>query len=177
MGGTGARIHVEHDAARRTAGIDEINPLFRKISKGGKVLFGGEPLCLEAAHLARRGRADMRRLAADDPAHRRIVTQELGVVHILVSSEAAKHRLPQHSDESMPAILTGPCVREPLTCHRCRAERVVEFPVGQQSGVGGDDRTTKLEHQSAVEIESENLISRFSRRVRHSRFFKSNVIY
>jgi hypothetical protein len=29
--------------------MNEINPLSRKIGKGGKVLFDGEPLCLEAA--------------------------------------------------------------------------------------------------------------------------------
>jgi hypothetical protein len=39
------------------------------------------------------------------------------------------------------------------------------------------DRAAKLEHQSAVEIEPENLASRFTCRVPHDRFFKSNVIY
>src|SRR5262249_26749085 len=85
MGGTGARIHVEHDAARRTAIMDLIDPLSRKIGKGGKVLFGGEPSRLEAAHLARRGRAPKSYLATNNPAHCRIMTQTLGVVHIFVS--------------------------------------------------------------------------------------------
>src|SRR5262249_3397057 len=80
-----ARIHVEHDAARRPASMNAIDPSAGKISKSGKVLFGREPSRLEAAHLARRGCAPMRGLAADDPAHRRIVTQTLGVVHIFVS--------------------------------------------------------------------------------------------
>jgi hypothetical protein len=148
--------------------MDAIDPLAGKIGKGGKVLFGGEPSRLETAHLARRGRAPKSRLAADDPAHRRIMTQPFGVVHILVAGKTAKHGLPQHSDESVPAVLAGPCVQELVAGHRGQAERVVEFPVGQQSGVGGDDRTTKLEHQAAVEIEPENLPSRFTRRVRHA---------
>jgi hypothetical protein len=135
MGGADARIHVEHDTARRTASMDEINPLSRKIGKGEKVLFGGEPSRLEAAHLARRGGATVGRLAANNPAHCRIVTQALGVVDILVSSEATEHGLPQHSNQSVPAVLAGPCVREAVASHRGQAERLVEFPVGQQSGV------------------------------------------
>jgi hypothetical protein len=48
----------------------------------------------------------------------------------------------------------------------CR-ERVVEFPVRDQASVGGDHRSSKLEHQPAVEIEPENLANRFTRRIRH----------
>src|SRR5216684_3248513 len=40
------------------------------------------------------------RLAADDPAHCRIVTKTFGIVHILVAGETAEHRLPQHGDRS-----------------------------------------------------------------------------
>jgi hypothetical protein len=32
-----------------------------------------------------------------------------------------------------------------------KAERVVEFPIGEQSRVGGDHRTAKLEHQPTIE--------------------------
>jgi hypothetical protein len=75
----------------------------------------------------------------------------------------------------MPAILAGPSVREAVAGHRGQAERLVEFPVGKQSGVRGDGRTAKLEHQPAVEIEPENLTSRFTRRVRHGRSFKFTI--
>jgi hypothetical protein len=149
--------------------MNEINPLSRKIGKGGKVFSGGEPSRFETAHLARRRRATMRRLAANNPADRRIMAQSFGVVYILISSKTAKHRLPQHSEESVSAVLAGPCVCEAVTSHRGQAEHIVEFPVGKQSGVGGDDRTAKLEHQTAVEIEPENSIIRFTRRVRHDR--------
>jgi len=44
-------------------------------------------------HLTRRSRAGLRRFAADNPAHSRIVTQALGVVHILVSGKATKSQL------------------------------------------------------------------------------------
>ncbi len=56
----------------------------------------------------------------------------------------------------------GACVGEYIAGHRGKAERVVEFPVREQAGVGGDHRSSKLEHQPAVEIESENLGIRFT---------------
>jgi hypothetical protein len=68
------------------------------------------------------------------------------------------------SDESMPAVLAGACVGEYIAGHRGTAERGVEFPVRKQARVGGDHRSSKLEHQPAVEIESENLGIRFDPR-------------
>ena len=95
------------------------------------------------------------------------MAQPFGVVDVLVSGEPPEHRLPQHADQRMSAVLAGAGVSEPLARHRTEAERVVEFPVGEQTGVRGDDRTAKLEHQPAVEIEPERLAVRFTRRVRH----------
>jgi hypothetical protein len=43
-----------------------------------------------ASHLAWRSRAALSRFAANDPAHRRIMPQALGVVHILISGKATK---------------------------------------------------------------------------------------
>jgi len=67
-----ARIHTEHDASRRSAAVHKV-----------------DPLRLETAHLARRSRSTKSRFAADNPTHRRIVAQALGVVHVLISSKAA----------------------------------------------------------------------------------------
>ncbi len=97
-----------------------------------------EPTRLEAAHLARRCRCPQSRLAPNDPAHRGIMTQAFCVIHILVSGKSPEHRLSQHSDESMPAVLAGACVGEYIAGHRGKAERGVEFPVREQAGVGGD---------------------------------------
>ena len=96
----------------------------------------------------------MRRLAADNPAHRRIMTQTFGVVHIFVSGKTAEDGLPQHANKSMAAILARARVGERLTRHRGQAERVVEFAIGEQSSIGGHNGATKLQHQTAVEIES-----------------------
>jgi hypothetical protein len=42
--------------------------------------------------------------------------------------------------------------------HRGQSERVVEFAVSQQTGIGCEDRPSKLERQFAVEIEPESAI-------------------
>jgi hypothetical protein len=94
VGRAHARIHVEHDASRRTAVMNMINPMAGKIAESWKVLSRSERLRLEATHLARWRCATMSRLAADNPAHRRIMPQTLSVIHILVSSEVTKYRLP-----------------------------------------------------------------------------------
>src|ERR1700726_946044 len=103
------------------------------------------------------------------------MAQALSVFHIFISGQPTEHRLSQHSNESMPAIPAGACVGEYIAGHRGKAERVVEFPVREQAGVGGDHRSAKLEYQPAVEIDSENLGIRFTRRVRHDSLIRSRI--
>lgn len=134
-----------------------VDPLAGKIGERQQIFVGGEPARFEAAHLARRRRASCGGFAADDPAHRGIVTQALGVVHILVPGEPSEHRLPQQPDESMAAIFAGAYIGEQLPRRRGQAKCVVEFAIGQQSGVRGHDRTGKLEHQASIEIDPERL--------------------
>jgi hypothetical protein len=77
----------------------------------------------------------------------------------------------QHTDKRVPAILSGTRICGLLAQHCTEAERVVEFTVGEQTGVRGNDRTAKREDQPAVKIEPENVLARFTRRIRHySRF-------
>src|ERR1700756_4459530 len=47
------------------------------------------------------------RLATNDPAHRGIVTQPFGVVHVLITSQAAEHRLPEQPCQCVPTVLPG----------------------------------------------------------------------
>ena len=113
--------------------MHEVDPLAGKIGKSREVLRCREPLRLEPAHLARRSRTALRRFAADNPAHRWIVAQTLGVVHVLVASETTKHRLPQQTDQRMVTVLAGARIGERLAGHRGQSECVVEFTVCQQS--------------------------------------------
>src|SRR5262245_37216794 len=85
--------------------VHKVDPLARQVGKSSEVLGRREPLRLEAPHLARRSRAALRRFAADNPAHGRIVAQALGVVHILVSGKATNNDCPNNPDnESRPFL-------------------------------------------------------------------------
>jgi hypothetical protein len=87
------------------------------------------------------------------------VAQTFGVVHVLVSGEPPEHRLPQQPDQRMATVPAGARVSERAACHHAEVEGVVEFTIGQQASIGRDDRTAKLERQSAVEIEPERAIN------------------
>ena len=53
------------------------------------------------------------------------MTQALGVVHVLISSETAKHRLSQQTYQRMAAVLTCARIGKRLARHRGQAECVV----------------------------------------------------
>jgi hypothetical protein len=61
----------------------------------------------------------------------------------------------------------GACVGEHVASDRAETENIVEFVVGQKSGIGGDPGAMELKLQPAVEIEPLKAIDRFTRRVRH----------
>jgi hypothetical protein len=72
------------------------------------------------------------------------MAQTFGVVHILVPGEATKYRLSE-TTRPMRADHFCRCVRRPnITGHRGQAECVVEFAIGQQSGIGSHHRAAKL---------------------------------
>ena len=86
------------------------------------------------------------------------MAQTFGIVDIFVSRKPPEHGLPQQPDQRMATILAGACVSERAACHHAEAEGVVEFAIGQQARIGRDNRTSKLERQSAVEVEPERTI-------------------
>lgn len=98
------------------------------------------------------------------------MAQPLGVVDILVSGQPSEHRLPQHADQRMAAVLAGAGIGEHVIGHRAEAQGIVEFAIGQKPGIGGDPRTMKLKLQAAVEVEPESAITQFTRWVLHDGF-------
>jgi hypothetical protein len=61
-------------------------------------------------------------------------------------------------------VLAGTRIGEHLAgCHG-KFERVIEFPIGQQSGIRSNNQSAKLEDQPAVEIQSRDFAIRFTRR-------------
>jgi hypothetical protein len=175
MGRARARIHVEHDATRRSSAVHKIDPLTGQVGKRREVLVCRKPPRLKAPHLARRSCAALSRLAADDPAHRRIMTQALGVVHVFVSGKPTEHRLPQHPDQIMATVPAGTGVSEQITRHRGQPKCIVEFAIGKQPGIRCRHGAAKLEHQAAVKIEPKSPRIRFTRRVHHHSLAQSTI--
>src|SRR5262249_9090515 len=68
-------------------------------------------------------------VAADDPAHRRIMAQTFGVVHILVPGEATKYRLSEQPGQCVPTILASARIGQHITRHHGQADCVVEFAI------------------------------------------------
>jgi hypothetical protein len=86
-----ARIHVEHDHLRRSQLVHLVNPLAGQIGKSGKVLRPAQPL------LAGRGGRASNCPVADNPAHRRIAAQPVGVVDVLIAGQPPEDPLAQHA--------------------------------------------------------------------------------
>jgi len=55
------------------------------------------------------------------------------------------------SRDACAAVIAGPRVGERLTSHHGRPERVIAFARREQTGIGRDDGSAKLKHQSAVD--------------------------
>src|SRR5680860_1842169 len=70
IGRAHARVHVEHDALRRTAAVHPVDPSTGEIGEHGEVLIIREPLRLEPAHLAGGGCLLRCSTTANDPAMR-----------------------------------------------------------------------------------------------------------
>ncbi len=114
--------------------MNAIDPLPGETGECGEVRIIGEPLGLEPPHLAGRGRVALDSLAADDPAHRRITPQPVGVVDVLISGKPTEHRLAQHA-HSMATVAACAPVNQMLLRDGHQAERVIEFAIGQQAGI------------------------------------------
>ena len=68
--------------------------------------------------------------------------------YVFVDGEPSKDGLPQQSCRGVPAILSCPRIGQNLSRPVPQSERVVEFAVGKQAGVGGRDRAAKLQPRS-----------------------------
>ena len=147
--------------------MNPVDPDARKVSERAKVLVDGKKLRLEAPHLAGGSGLLCSSATADNPAHRRVTSQAVGVVHVLIATEAAEDGLAKQSCQRMPAVLSGARVNEIVASHVGQPERVIEFTIGEQSGVGGDPGAMKLELQAAVEIKPQRLVLGFTRRICH----------
>src|SRR5262245_12672100 len=76
---------------------------------------------------------------------------------ILVSGKTTEYRLPQQTNQRVAAVLARACIGEHLARHHAQPKSVVEFAVGQQPGIRGDNGAAKLQRQAAIEIEPNSI--------------------
>ena len=99
----------------------------REISQCGEVLVGGKDLGLEASHLTGRCCSFRNGTTADNPTHRRITSQVVGVVHVFVAAKAAEDGLPEQALHRVLAVLARARVNEFIADHQGQAEGIIEF--------------------------------------------------
>ena len=160
-------VHVEHDAPRRIVVVTPVDPHPRQVRKGREVLVVRQQLGLEPPHLAGRCPAALDRLAADDPAHRGITPEPVGVVDILVAGETAIDGLAKETDDAVPAVPARTAISEHAARQCGQPERVVQFAISEQPRIGGHPRSVELQFQAAAEKGPEWPMIRFTLRVPH----------
>ncbi len=129
---TRGAIHVEDDDLRSLAVMNPVDPDPREVRQRRQVLLRRQPLRLEAPHLTGRGRTTIKALAVHDGAHRRVARQPFGIVHVLVSGQAAIDRLPQQARQQVARVLATPQVRQRRPTEVGQAENIVQFPIGRR---------------------------------------------
>jgi hypothetical protein len=100
-----------------------------------------------------------------------IEAEALGVVHIVIACQAAVDRLPQQRRQGVLGVLPGPGILQAARCCPCQPEGIIEYPIGEESGVTGDSGAVELQLDLAVEIDSQasfwlspiGFLARFSR--------------
>jgi len=116
--------------------------------------------------VAGRGGTTIKALAVHDGSHRRVERQPFGIVHVLVSGQAAEHRLAQQARQQVARVLAAPQVRQRRPGDLGQAENIVQLAVGQEASVRGDLPAVEFQFQAAVEIDPQMGLSGFTRRVR-----------
>ena len=93
--------------------------------------------------------------------------QTLGVVDILIAGEAAEHGLTKQTSQQVTGILASAALRQQRTREICEADRVIQFSVNKDAGIGGDATAVEFQPQAAVEIDPQGTVIRFTRWVLH----------
>src|SRR5680860_1891052 len=132
-----------------------VDPNAGKVGQCGKVLIAGQVLRLEAAHLAGGSGPTRDGLAADNPAHRRIEPEPVGVIDIIVAGKAAEHRLTKLPRHAVPSVLAGTTVLQKTPGNLGQAKGVVKLPISEQSGDRCDPGTVELQIQATDEIDTQ----------------------
>ena len=167
MGWADAGIHVENDLRRWVPVMNLIDPHPVHVGQGLNVRIGGQKLRLETPHLAGRGCLFRNGMAADDPSHDRGEAEPVGIVHVVIPAKASENGLAELPDKTVTTILPTTGVRECVPGNLGQSDRIIQFPIRQQPGVGRDLGTVELQLQPTVKTEPQNPCFPFTHRVSH----------
>src|SRR5262249_34377964 len=84
--------------------------------------------------------------------------EAFGVVDILVAGQPAVDRLAEEGEQAVPGVLAGAGVVQDGRRRCGQAEGIVEFAVGEESGVTGDAGAVKLQLDFAGEIDADGVV-------------------
>ena len=95
-------------------------------------------------------------MAADDPAHDRVEAEPVGIVHVVVPAKASENGLAELPDKTVATVLSTTGVGESVSGNLGQSDRIIQFPVRQQPGVGSDLGTVEFKLQPTVKIQPQN---------------------
>jgi hypothetical protein len=133
--------------------MHSVDPGARQISQRGEIDFAGEPTGLETAHLAGRGSLTIQAGAIHNGAHRGIMGETIGVVHVFIPGKAAEHGLAKQARQRVPGVPASATLGQRGARQIGQPERVVQLTICKQSGVGSDTGPMEFQLQAAVEID------------------------
>ena len=107
-------------------------------------------------------------LATNNPPHGRITSETPGVVYVLITTKATKHRLTELPRHAVPSVLAGTAVLENIPGNLGQAKGIVKLSISEQPTVRGDLGTVKFQLQAAVKIDPKSVPFRFTHRVCHA---------
>src|ERR1022692_962651 len=93
-----------------------------------------------------------------DQAERRILRQPLRIVQIFVSCQATVDGLSQQIGERQLSVLAAPVVHDVFGDERTQSQTLIQFAHQQQTTVGSDPRSLKIDPQRSVEGELKRLV-------------------
>src|SRR5262249_33429946 len=87
-----------------------------------------------------------------------IEAEALGVVNVFVAGQSAVDRLAEEGQQAVLGVLPRASVVQAGGRGTGQSEGIVEFAVGEESGVTGDGRAVELQLDLAVEIEAHGVV-------------------
>ena len=104
------------------------------------VRIGRQKLRLEPPHLAGGRSLSFDGLATNNPPHGRITSETVGVVYVLITTKATKHRLTELPRHAVPSVLAGTAVLENSPGNLGQAKGIIKLPTPRTTRWRGSTR-------------------------------------